>query len=300
MQRRKFLQGTGLSLAMLATLNNNALAKLLVQPAYKFTPLRNDVGIFTEQGGTVAWLSNNSGIVVVDTQFVDQATHLIAELKKISSKTINFLINTHHHGDHTGGNLAFKGLAEKVVGHANCLANHQKIASAQKSQDKQLFADTVFQDQWKAKVGTERIQAHYFGAGHTNGDIVVHFENANIAHMGDLMFNKRFPFIDRAGGANIQSWINVLDKTVAKFDKDTLFVFGHSADPLKVTGGKEEIRAMQNYLEKLLSFVKNEIKAGKSKEDVLKAQSIPGAEDFQGQGIQRSLTAAFEELTMGS
>jgi glyoxylase-like metal-dependent hydrolase (beta-lactamase superfamily II) len=128
----------------------------------------------------------------------------------------------------------------------------------------------------------------------------VHFENANIAHMGDLMFNKRFPFIDRAGGANIQSWINVLDKTVAKFDKDTLFVFGHSADPLKVTGGKEEIRAMQNYLEKLLSFVKNEIKAGKSKEDVLKAQSIPGAEDFQGQGIQRSLTAAFEELTMGS
>jgi len=300
MQRRKFLQGTGLSLAMLATSNNNALAKLLMQPAYKFTPLRNDVGIFTEQGGTVVWLSNTSGMVVVDTQFVDQATHLIAELKKISSKPINFLINTHHHADHTGGNLAFKGLAEKVVGHANCLANHQKIASAQKSQDKQLFADTVFQDQWKAKVGTERIQAHYFGAGHTNGDIVVHFENANIAHMGDLMFNKRFPFIDRAGGANIQSWINVLDKTVAKFDKDTLFVFGHSADPLKVTGGKEEIRAMQNYLEKLLSFVNNEIKAGKSKEDVLKAQSIPGAEDFQGQGIQRSLTAAFEELTMGS
>lgn len=300
MQRRKFLQGTGLSLAMLATSNNNALAKLLMQSAYKFTPLRNDVGIFTEQGGTVAWLSNTSGMVVVDTQFVDQATHLIAELKKISSKPINFLINTHHHADHTGGNLAFKGLAEKVVGHANCLANHQKIASAQKSQDKQLFADTVFQDQWKAKVGTERIQAHYFGAGHTNGDIVVHFENANIAHMGDLMFNKRFPFIDRAGGANIQSWINVLDKTVAKFDKDTLFVFGHSADPLKVTGGKEEIRAMQNYLEKLLSFVNNEIKAGKSKEDVLKAQSIPGAEDFQGQGIQRSLTAAFEELTMGS
>jgi len=300
MQRRKFLQGTGLSMAMLAISNNNALAKLLMQPAYKFTPLRNDVGIFTEQGGTIAWLSNNSGMVVVDTQFVDPATHLIAELKKISSKPLNFLINTHHHGDHTGGNLAFKGFAEKVVGHANCLVNHQKTAAAQKSEDKQLFADTVFQDQWKARVGSERIQAHYFGAGHTNGDIVVHFENANIAHMGDLMFNKRFPFIDRAGGANIQSWINVLDKTVAKFDKDTLFVFGHSADPVKVTGGKEEIRAMQNYLEKLLLFVKNEIKAGKSKEDILKAQSIPGAEDFQGQGIQRSLTAAFEELTMGS
>jgi glyoxylase-like metal-dependent hydrolase (beta-lactamase superfamily II) len=298
MQRRKFLQGTGLSMAILAISNNNALAKFLMQSAYKFIPLRNDVGIFTEQGGTIAWLSNNSGMVVVDTQFVDQATHLIAELKKISSKPINYLINTHHHGDHTGGNLAFKGLAEKVVGHTNCLANHQKTAAAQKSEDKQLFADTVFQDQWKAKVGSERIQAHYFGAGHTNGDIIVHFENANIAHMGDLMFNKRYPFVDRAGGANIQSWINVLDKTISKFDKDTLFVFGHSADPLKVTGGKEEIKAMQNYLERLLLFVKNEIKAGKSKEDILKAQSIPGAEDFQGQGIQRSLTSAFEELSL--
>lgn len=298
MQRRNFLQGTGLSLAMLAIANNKTLANFLMQPAYKFTLLRNDVGIFTEQGGTIAWLSNNSGMAVVDTQFVDPATHLIAELKKISSKPLNYLINTHHHGDHTGGNLAFKGLAEKVVGHTNCLANHQKTAAAQKSEDKQLFADTVFQDQWKAKVGSERIQAHYFGAGHTNGDIIVHFEHANIAHMGDLMFNKRFPFIDRPGGANIQSWVNVLDKTIAKFDKDTLFVFGHSADPLKVTGGKEEIRAMQNYLEKLLLFVKNEMKAGKSKEDILKAQSIPGAEDFQGQGIQRSLTAAYEELSV--
>jgi cyclase len=300
MQRRKFLQGTGLSLAMLAMANNKTLANLLMQPAYKFTLLRNDVGIFTEQGGTIAWLSNSSGMAVVDTQFVDPATHLIAELKKISSKPLNYLINTHHHGDHTGGNLAFKGLAEKVVGHTNCLANHQKTAAAQKSEDKQLFADTVFQDQWKAKVGSERIQAHYFGAGHTNGDIIVHFEHANIAHMGDLMFNKRFPFIDRPGGANIQSWVNVLDKTLAKFDKDTLFVFGHSADPLKVTGGKEEIKAMQNYLEKLLLFVKNEMKAGKTKEDIFKTQSIPGAEDFQGQGIQRSLTAAYEELTMGN
>jgi len=300
MQRRKFLQGTGLSLAMLAMANNKTLANLLMQPAYKFTLLRNDVGIFTEQGGTIAWLSNSSGMAVVDTQFVDPATHLIAELKKISSKPLNYLINTHHHGDHTGGNLAFKGLAEKVVGHTNCLANHQKTAAAQKNEDKQLFADTVFQDQWKAKVGSERIQAHYFGAGHTNGDIIVHFEHANIAHMGDLMFNKRFPFIDRPGGANIQSWVSVLDKTISKFDKDTLFIFGHSADPLKVTGGKEEIRAMQNYLEKLLLFVKNEIKAGKTKEDILKTQIIPGAEDFQGQGIQRSLTAAYEELTMGS
>lgn len=297
MQRRIFLKGTGLSLGLLAMSDYNALANFVVQPAFKFTLLRNDVGIFTEQGGTIAWLSNNAGMVVVDTQFMDPAAHLISELRKKSDKPLKYLINTHHHGDHTGGNLAFKGIAEKVVGHQNCLTNHQKTAAAQKSESKQLFADTVFTGTWKAKVGSESIRAHYFGAAHTNGDIMVHFQDANIVHMGDLMFNRRYPFIDRTAGANIQSWIRVLDKAVSEFDKDTLFVFGHSADPEKVTGGREDLRAMQNYLEKLLVFVKAEIKSGKSKEDILKATSIPGAEDFQGQGIQRSLTAAYEELT---
>lgn len=298
MQRRKFLQNTALTFGLLSLADYRAFADIIMQPGYKFIPLRNNVGIFTEQGGTIAWLSNNAGMVVVDTQFMDPATHLIAELKKQPEKPLKYLINTHHHGDHTGGNLAFKGIAEKVVGHQNCLTNHQKTAAAQKSESKQLFADTVFTDNWKAKVGSETIKAHYFGAAHTNGDIIVHFQDANIAHMGDLMFNRRYPFIDKTAGANIQSWIRVLDRAVTEFDRDTLFVFGHSADPEKVTGGREDLRAMQNYLEKLLVFVKSEIKAGKSKEDILKAGSIPGAEDFQGQGIQRSLTAAYEELTV--
>jgi len=297
MQRRKFIQNAGLSLGMIALTYNKTFADILFQPKYKFSLLRNNVGIFTEQGGTIAWLSNNAGMVVVDSQFQDPASHLIAELKKGSEKPLQYLINTHHHGDHTGGNIAFKGLAEKVVGHENCLVNHKKTSAAQKSEDKQLFADTLFQDQWKAKVGSERIHAQYFGAGHTNGDIVVHFQDANIAHMGDLMFNRRYPFIDKSAGANIQSWTEVLEKAVAKYDNDTLFVFGHSLDPEKVTGNKEDLKAMQNYLEKLLVFVKNEIKSGKSKDDIMKSVSIPGAEEFQGQGIQRSLTAAFEELT---
>lgn len=298
MNRRIFLKGAGISLGMLSLYQNRSFAEMFNQPAYKFKMLRNDVGIFTEQGGTIAWMLNNTGIVVVDSQFPDPASHLISELKKKSGKPFQYLINTHHHGDHTGGNIAFKGIAGNVIAHANCLINQRATAAAQNSEAKQLFADTVFNDQWNTKVGRERIHADYFGAGHTNGDIIVHFQNANIAHMGDLMFNKRFPFIDRTAGANIQSWIEVLDKAMTKYDSDTLFIFGHALDPEKVTGKKEELKAMQNFLEKLLIYVRNEIKVGKSKEDILKATSIPGAADFQGQGIQRGLTAAYEELTV--
>lgn len=296
MERRKFIQNAGLSLGMMALASNKLLADILTQPKYQFKLLRNNVGIFTEQGGTIAWLSNSGGMAVVDAQFQNSAMNLIAELKKASEKPLDYLINTHHHGDHTGGNIAFKGFAEKVVGHVNCLANHQATAEAQKSVDKQLFADTVFQDQWKAKIGSEKIQASYLGAAHTNGDIIVHFENANIAHMGDLMFNRRYPYIDKSAGANIQNWTEVLEKAIAKYDNDTLFIFGHSLDPEKVTGTKEDLRTMQNYLEKLLIFVKAELKAGKSKEEIMKADRIPGAEEYQGQGIERSLTAALQEL----
>ncbi|WP_395805778.1 MBL fold metallo-hydrolase [Daejeonella sp.] len=297
MERRKFLQHAGLSLGMIALAQNKSLADILIQAKYQFKLLRNDVGIFTEQGGTIAWLSNSGGMAVIDSQFQNPAMNLIAELKKASEKPLQYLINTHHHGDHTGGNIAFKGFAEKVVGHVNCLANHKKTAAAQKTEDKQLFADTVFQDKWQAKVGSEKIQATYLGAAHTNGDIIVHFDNANIAHMGDLMFNRRYPFIDKSAGANIQSWTEVLEKAIAKYDNDTLFIFGHSLDPEKVTGTKADLRAMQNYLEKLLTFVKAELKAGKSKEEIMKADRIPGAEEYQGQGIERSLTAALQELS---
>ncbi|MEJ7780264.1 MAG: MBL fold metallo-hydrolase [Daejeonella sp.] len=296
MKRRTFIQSAGMSLGTLALLQNKSLANFIAQAPFKMSIVRGDVGIFTEQGGTIGWMMNKEGMVVVDSQFPNTAAHIIGELKKKSAGPFKYLINTHHHGDHTGGNMAFKGIAEHVIGHANCLINHRATAAAQKSEDKQLFADTVFNDRWKTKVGSQNINVQYFGAGHTNGDAIIHFQDANVAHMGDLMFNKRFPFIDRTAGANIQSWIRVLDKAITKFDSDTLFIFGHALDPEKVTGKKEELRSMQNYLEKLLLFVSNEKKAGKTKEQILKSTTIPGAPDYQGQGIERSLTAAYEEL----
>ena len=111
MQRRSFLRNTGLTMAGLALLNKKTLASFLNDPAWKIKMLTDDIGIFTEKGGTIAFLLNKKGIVVVDAQFPDTAPHLIDELKKKSKKAFKYLINTHHHGDHTAGNIAFKGLA---------------------------------------------------------------------------------------------------------------------------------------------------------------------------------------------
>jgi len=296
MQRRSFLRNTGLTAGLLALSSKDLMASFFQQPAYKIKMLRGDIGIFTESGGTIGFYQSNDGYVVVDSEFVNPATHLIAELKKMKEMPFKFLINTHHHGDHTGGNIAFKDIAEHVVGHENCLANYKRVTEQKKDFDKQLFQDMTFGDTWKQKIGKESIRTYYYGAGHTNGDAIIHFENANIAHMGDLLFNQLPPYIDRSAGANIKNWITVLQKTQKTFNNDTLFIFGHAGNPDNVTGGKAEIAAFQDYLEKLLAFTDAQIKAGKTRDEIVKVKDIPGV-SWPNSGAERSLGAAYDELT---
>jgi glyoxylase-like metal-dependent hydrolase (beta-lactamase superfamily II) len=297
MQRRHFLRNTALTAGSVALLGTKGFAGLLADPVYQFKPLRGNVGMFAEQGGTIAWLLNKEGIVVVDAEFPDPATHLIAELKKQSDKPFEWLINTHHHGDHTAGNISFKGLVNHVAAHENSLTNQKNAAIAAKTEEKQLYPDTTFSTDWKVKVGDEHISAHYFGTGHTNGDAMIHFENANVVHTGDLVFNRRYPFVDRKAGASVKHWAVALADAQKKYDKDSLFVFGHAFDPNKVTGSMADLAAMQDFLEKLYTYVDSSVKAGKTKEEILAAKSIPGVTEWQGDGIERGLTAAYEEAT---
>ncbi|MBS1947820.1 MAG: MBL fold metallo-hydrolase [Bacteroidetes bacterium] len=297
MQRRNFLRNSSFAFGALSLTSKNLFASIFQQDPWKMKIIRNDVGVFTEKGGTIGYLLSKKGIAVIDAEFPDQASHLITELKKISDKPFELLINTHHHFDHTSGNIAFKGLVKNVAAHENSLANQRRVAEQQKNEDKQLYPDITYVDSQTFKVGKERLKTYYYGAAHTNGDSIIHLENANIAHMGDLVFNRKWAFIDRSAGASIKSWISVLDKALKTFDNETVFIFGHAFDPEKVTGNKEDLKAMQDYLTKLLDFVGKEIKDGKPKEEVLKEKAIPGVTKWQGEGIERGLQAAYEELT---
>lgn len=296
MDRRFFLRNTALSIGVLTLSQQKILAHFFDDP-WKIKMLREDVGIFTERGGTIGFLLNRDGIAVVDTQFPEQSAHLIGELKKRSDKAIRYLINTHHHGDHSGGNISFKGMADHVVAHQNSLKNQQAVAQRNKSEDKQLYPDTTYATKWKGRLGREKIRMYYFGPAHTDGDSVIYFEKANIAHMGDLLFNRRHPFIDRTAGASIRNWIQVLDKIANKFERDTTYIFGHAAEGYEVTGVREDLYKFKEYLERLLDFAQAEVKAGRTKEDFLKNKEIPGVTEWKGDGIERPLTAAYEEVT---
>ncbi|MDQ3276878.1 MAG: MBL fold metallo-hydrolase [Bacteroidota bacterium] len=297
MHRRNFLRNAGVLTGASILLQQKALAAFFRTAEFNIKMLRNNVGIFTERGGTIGFILGKDGIAVIDSQFPDTSAHLIEELKKKPNPTIRLLLNTHHHGDHSSGNIAFKGLAEHVVAHQNSLINQKAVAEKQSTVDKQLFPDKTFDKDVKLKVGNEKITGYYFGAGHTNGDAIYHFEDTNIMHLGDLLFNKRHPFVDRSAGANMRSWITVLDKVQKQGNKNTLYIFGHSLNSGEETGTTEDIKKFQDYLGKVLQFAEAEIKRGVTKDEFIKNTAIPGVTEWSGSGIERPLTAAYEEIS---
>lgn len=297
MDRRHFLYNTSFTLATVAMLGNNSLAQFLADPTFNIKMLTKDIGVFTERGGTILFMITKKGVVVVDSQFADTATHLIGEIKKKTKKPFRLLINTHHHGDHTSGNIAFEGLVSHVLAHANSKINQANSAITQKTETKQLYPDQTYTNSWCEKIGKENICLHYFGAAHTNGDSLVHLQHSNIVHMGDLVFNRRHPYIDKTAGADIANWIILLDKANSTFDSKTTYVCGHAAAGHEIIISSPDLRAFRDYLGNLLKFTEGEIKSGKTKEEILKSTTIPGSPEWKGDGIERGLSAAYLEVS---
>jgi cyclase len=299
--RRDFL-ATSAAAAVAATLGPrlaNAWQTQTPQPV--FTPIRRNVGFFTMRGGTIGYLVNPRAVVVVDSQYPAEAKVCLDGLNERSSnRPVDFLINTHHHGDHSGGNLSFRGAAKKVVAHVKADEHMRQPPAGQPPAD-QLFPDTTFPETWSADVGDERVMARHYGRAHTSGDAVVTFERANVVHMGDLMFHQRHPVVDRAAGATIRGWMTVLDRTVGEHAKDTVYIFGHANTGLPVTGSQDELTRFRDYLGGVLAFVEAQVKAGKTREEILAARDpLAGFESYGrfGQpGPRDPLTCAYEEVT---
>jgi len=213
---------------------------------------------------------------------------------------MDILFNTHHHGDHTSGNYYLKDFADKIVAHENCPALQKKFYGEGEKERQQVYADTTFKNEWEFDLGNEKLKAYHLGSAHTGGDAFIHFQNSNVVHMGDLVFNKVYPYMDRPGGCVIEGSINVLGKAALFFDKDTIFIYGHADSDENVSGSIDDLTTMQNYFSALLEFVDKEMKTGKSLTEIQDASHIPGFENLieRWEGAKNmSLKAAYEELS---
>jgi glyoxylase-like metal-dependent hydrolase (beta-lactamase superfamily II) len=266
----------------------------------EFKSLRRDVGYFTARGGTIGWLANKDALAAIDTQFPDTAPLFLKGLPGRGGRKLDVLVNSHHHGDHTGGNGVFKPETKMIVAHANVPGLQRARAERDKTLDRQTYADTTFPLTWRKELGGEVISAKYHGAAHTNGDIVTHFEKANVIHMGDLMFNRIYPVIDRPGGASIRGWINVLDTVAKDYPADALYVFGHGNPNFGVTGKSSDLLVFRDYLSGLLDYTQKRINAGEPKEKIVALENLPGFADYHlplPNRLGGNLGVAYDELT---
>jgi len=145
------------------------------------------------------------------------------------------------------------------------------------------------------------VTARHYGRAHTSGDIVVTFERANVAHMGDLMFNQRHPVVDRPAGATLRGWMSVLERVPKDHAADTVYIFGHANTGLPVTGDQRDLARLRDYFGALLGFVETQVKAGRTRDEILAMREpLAGFESFGrfGQASARDpLTVAYEEVT---
>jgi glyoxylase-like metal-dependent hydrolase (beta-lactamase superfamily II) len=221
-------------------------------------------------------------------------------LKQKAPKGIDLLINTHHHGDHTGGNPVFKPVVKHIVAQEKCLEWHKRTAAAATNPAPQAYADTTFGESWSTTLGDEKVWAFYNGAGHTSGDAVIVFEKANVVHMGDLMFNRLHPRLDFAAGGSARNWIKVLNK-VARGHRDATFIFGHGKAGMPVTGSVKELEYFRDYLSRVVDIVQKAVKAKQSKDELVKATEVPGFSEHASSGqvltLAGILGSVYDEIT---
>jgi glyoxylase-like metal-dependent hydrolase (beta-lactamase superfamily II) len=192
------------------------------------------------EGGNIAASVGEDGIVIVDDQYAPLAEKIQAALKdlKITDKPVRFVINTHYHGDHTGGNEPFANAGSTVIAQDNVrkrletggtAGNGGSLKMEMKAAPKAALPVITFEHDVTVHLNGEDIRALHFPAGHTDGDAVIFFPKNNVVHMGDDFVRYGFPFIDVASGGSVQGMIDAMEKASALLPADVKVIPGHGA-----------------------------------------------------------------------
>jgi glyoxylase-like metal-dependent hydrolase (beta-lactamase superfamily II) len=188
----------------------------------KATRVAGSVYMLTGAGGNIGVSIGDDGTLIVDDQFAPLAERILAALTSIGGKRPKLVLNTHYHGDHTGSN-AFFGESGTIIAHDNVrvrlVADPQTVRGA--------LPLVTFADRLRVHFNDEEIELVHMPHGHTDGDSVVWFRNANVVHMGDHFFNGRFPFIDIQGGGSVKGFIANLEAVLEMAPADVRIIPGH-------------------------------------------------------------------------
>jgi glyoxylase-like metal-dependent hydrolase (beta-lactamase superfamily II) len=229
----------------------------------------------TRAGGNLAVCAGEDGVFLVDSDFKELFEKVESAIAEISTKPVRFVVNTHWHFDHVGGNEGFARKGSILVAHENArkrMASDQHIGILDEdvpASPKEALPTITYKDSLTFHLNGEKITVTHVPSAHTDGDGIVHFEKANVIHTGDIVFNGSYPFIDVTSGGSIDGMISAVEAILKRCDDKTRIIPGHGAMP-----SKADLEAYRDMLQEFRDAVALEIAAGKDLKAVQDSKAI--------------------------
>ncbi|TAF53292.1 MAG: MBL fold metallo-hydrolase [Oscillatoriales cyanobacterium] len=245
-------------------------AEVAPEPTISIIPVADGVYMLVGEGGNIGLSVGEDGVLAIDSQFAPLTEKIQAAITTLSDQPIRFLLNTHWHFDHTGGNENFSNSGTVIVAHNNVrerMSRDQFIAGLGMDVPASTPAAlpiVTFSEDISFHFNGETIHATHVNPAHTDGDSIVHFPTANVIHTGDIYFNGLYPFIDVSSGGGIDGMIAAVDRVLALADDETQIIPGHGA-----LSNKAELEEYRGMLVTVRSRMQAAIETGASIDQIL-------------------------------
>lgn len=248
-------------------------------------PVQGNIHVLFGAGGNIGVSIGEDGVFIVDDQFAPLTEKIKAAIAELSDKPIRFAINTHFHGDHTGGNENLGKEGTVIIAHDNVRIRMaegsfiQAFNNRTPAQTGPALPVVTFNDQASLHLNGEQTRMHHVSNAHTDGDSIIHFEGSNVIHMGDTFFMGRFPFIDVSNGGSVDGVIATANKVLGLANAETRIIPGHG--PVTDEGGLTAYRDMLVTVRGRVAGLKS---AGRSLEEVRAAGVVDDFMESFGAG----------------
>lgn len=244
----------------------------------KSQQLSEHIYMLTGAGGNIGVSAGEDGVFIIDDQFAPLTPKIIAAIRKISDRPIQYLVNTHYHGDHTGGNANMTREGAAIVAHDNVRKRLKESPTREGTErEKEALPVITYNDELNFYINGEQVAIFHVNNAHTDGDSIIYFKESNVLHTGDNFFHKRYPYIDLDSGGSVDGYINAVEEVLGLINGETKIIPGHGS-----VSNKAEYAEFLEMMKVLRRNVLAEIAKGKSESEVVNNSSITKVYDDLG------------------
>jgi len=277
-----------ITLAVFATAPMTTFAQIAEDVVVEATRVAGNVFMITGRGGNIGLCVGDDGAFLIDDQYAPLTKQILATVAELTPEPVRFVVNTHWHGDHTGGNENLGEVGAIIVAHENVrkrLSTEQFMAAFDRTvpaAPEGALPVITFNDSVTFHWNDEQLHVIHVKPAHTDGDAIIHFREANVIHVGDVYFNGMYPFIDVSAGGRIAGMIEAVDSVLEMADDRTKLIPGHGE-----LSGVTELRAYRAMLRTVHDRVQKLIADGRSRDDVIAAKPTRDLDAQWGRGFMK-------------